>query len=69
MATYKAIQDYVKNKHGYMPKTCWIAHVKDQCGLKPKMATNRQSANSRVHPCPTEKQKDNREAFVHFKML
>jgi hypothetical protein len=69
MATYKEIQDYVKKQKGYTPKTCWIAHVKEISGLKPKKANNRQASNSRVHPCPTEKQKDIREAFSHFKML
>jgi hypothetical protein len=69
MATYKEIQEYVKNQYGYTPKTCWIAHMKEINGLKPKIANNRHSTNSRVHPCPIEKQKDIREAFLHFKML
>ena len=34
MATYKQIQEYVRDKYGYSPKTCWIAHMKDVCGLQ-----------------------------------
>jgi len=69
MATYKQIQDYVKNKHGYIPKSCWIAHVKEICGLNPKTATNRQAGVGRAHPCPKNKQDDLRQAFLHFELI
>jgi len=48
MATYKEIQEYVKMNYGYIPKTCWIAHTKEICGLSPKVANNRNDINSRV---------------------
>ena len=51
MATYKQIQDYVKENNGYVPKTCWIAHVKELCGLNPQVAVNRHSTN-RTILCP-----------------
>ncbi|NHN35628.1 hypothetical protein [Paenibacillus agricola] len=38
MATYKQIQDYVKQQYGYIPKSCWIAHMKEVNGLNPKMS-------------------------------
>ena len=41
MATYKQIQAFVKGKHGFQPKTCWIAHVKEMAGLEVKPAWNR----------------------------
>lgn len=69
MATYKQIQEYIKQKHGYTAKTCWIAHMKEVCGLKPKISPNRHSSNSRVHPCPPAKQHDVKEAFRHFNMI
>ncbi|TVY02403.1 hypothetical protein [Paenibacillus cremeus] len=69
MATYKQVQGYVKQKYGYLPKTYWIAHMKEVCGLNPKTAQNRYSPNSRVHPCPPEKQNDIRDSFQHFKMI
>lgn len=69
MATYKEIQEYIKQKYGYTPKSCWIAHMKEVCGLHPRIAHNRFSPNSRTNPCPPDKQDDLKEAFKHFKMI
>lgn len=69
MATYKQIQEYVKEKYGFSPKTCWIAHMKEVCGVPVKNAPNRRSPNSRVFPCPADKEPAIREAFEHFKMI
>lgn len=69
MATYKQIQEYIKNTNGYTPKTCWIAHMKEICGLNPKVSPNRYSLESRTHTCPSEKQDDLRNAFIYFKMI
>ena len=33
MATYKQIQTWVKQNHGFVPQTCWIADVKSKSGL------------------------------------
>ena len=51
MATYKQIANYVKQKSGFVPKTGWIAHVKEINGLKPRRSPNRQGAG-RMVPCP-----------------
>ena len=69
MATYKEIQTYIKEKHGYSVKTCWIADAKKKCGLEPKIAPNRLDPNSRVHPCPDNKLDDIKNAFRHFGMI
>ncbi|OMD93551.1 hypothetical protein [Paenibacillus odorifer] len=69
MATYKQIQEYVKHECGYIPKSCWIAHMKELSGLHPKMSSRRYSPNARVHPCPIEKQDDIKESFQYFKMI
>jgi len=69
MVTYKHIQDYVKKTYGYVPKSCWIAHVKELNGLNPKIAPNRRSATIRKYPCPQERQEDIRKAFAHFGLL
>lgn len=69
LATYKQIQEYINKKHGYVPKTCWIAHIKEIVGLKPKISPNRHSINKRVHPCPENKQADLNEAFKYFNMI
>jgi hypothetical protein len=68
MATYKQIQSYVKQRYGYMPKTCWIAHVKELVGMSVPRSPNRQG-DERMHPCPVDKQNDIREALQHFGML
>ena len=69
MATYRQIEAYVKENYGYKPKPCWIAHMKEVCGLNPRVSPNRHSPTERVHPCPTEKQDDLRTAFEYFKMI
>lgn len=47
MATYKEIQGYVKETYGFSPKTCWIAHMKEVCGIPVKNAPNRISPSQR----------------------
>ena len=69
MATYKEIQSYVKEVNGYSAKSCWIAHMKEVCGLNPKMSARRYSKTERVHPCPENKQNDIKEAFKYFNMI
>ena len=69
MATYAEIQELVKANHGFTPKTCWIAHVKDLCGLNPRIAPNRISQESRMNPCPDDKIEAIREALKFFKMI
>lgn len=41
MATYKEIQEYIRNEKGYMAQTCWIAHTKSLCGIQTRNAPNR----------------------------
>jgi hypothetical protein len=68
MATYKQIQDWVKQQYGFIPKTCWIAHVKSLSGLPMRKASNRQGA-VRVEPCPLFKVDPIRSALRHFRMI
>lgn len=68
MATYVEIQAYVKTKHGYTPKTCWIAHMKELTHQSLRRAPNRQGPE-RVEPCPEGKRADILEAFRHFRMV
>ena len=67
MAIYKQIQANVKHKYGFVPKTCWIAHVKEICGLPLKKAWNRKG--ERINPCPSGKIEFIKDAFRHFKMI
>jgi hypothetical protein len=69
VATYKQIQNYIKNKHSFLIKTCWIAHVKEICGLNPSIAHNRKSKSEREHPCPPNKIKYIKEALKYFEMI
>ena len=69
MATYKEIQSYVKEKYGFQPKTCWIAHMKEICGIPVKNAPNRISPDNREKPCPPKKMAYIKDAFAHFGMI
>ena len=67
MVAYKEIQAYVKSKYGFVPKTCWITHVKELCGLPLRETWNRSSERS--NPCPPNKIEFIKDAFRHFKMI
>lgn len=69
MATYKEIQNYVLEKYNVTVKTCWIAHVKEMCGILTSRAPNRIDANRRTNPCPMSKEGYIRDAFRHFGMI
>jgi hypothetical protein len=68
MATYREVSDFVRRNFGFVPKSCWIAHVKELSGLPVKRAWNR-SSQGRKMPCPLEKVEPIRAAFRHFGML
>lgn len=55
MPTYKQIQNHVRTTLGFVPKPCWIAHIKSDYGLTTRVAPNRADPNARMHPCPPEK--------------
>ena len=66
--SYKNIKDWVKANYGYVPQTCWIAHVKELCGLSIKPSWNRIGA-VRQKPCPPEKIADIKAALKHFSLI
>jgi hypothetical protein len=68
MATYKEIQKWVKKEYSFVPKSCWIAHVKEISGLPIHKAYNRVGVN-RLIPCPMEKKEGIRSAFIYFGMI
>jgi len=69
MATYREIQNYIKQKYGFVPETCWIAHAKEKCGIPIRPAPNRIYVDKRVRPCPEDKFPAIREALKHFGMI
>lgn len=55
MATYDQIcKDVMARHRTKFIQDCWIAHVKELNGLKPRQSHNRQSADVRVKPCPSD---------------
>jgi hypothetical protein len=68
MATYNEIQQWIKKKYGFSVETCWIADVKEKCGLPMRTAHNRKG-KERMKPCPKNKIRYITKAFRHFKMI
>jgi len=68
LATIKEIQDWVKEHYGFKPKSCWIAHVKELCGIYVKPSWNRQG-EERMNPCPPEKRPAIEEALRRLGMV
>ena len=66
MPTYKEIQTAVKSKYGFVPKTCWIADVKEKMGLPVKRSHRRKG--DRMYPCPENKQKYIEAAIKELKI-
>lgn len=69
MATYKQIQEYIKKEFGFLCKSCWIAHMKEFCGLSVKISPRKISSNIRQVPCPENKKEAIRAAFRYFHMI
>ena len=65
MATYKQIQDWVKQNYGWHVKTCWIAHCKERAGFAMRSAPNRQGS-VRKYPCPSNREEAIFDAFRYF---
>ncbi len=68
MAPYREIQLWVRQRFGFVPQTCWIAHVKEIHGLPKRTSWNREGPE-RVKPCPPEKRPAIEAAFKHFGMI
>ena len=52
-ATYAEIRECVKQQFGFVPRTSWIAHVKELNGLR--VVPNRPKPRLRQVPCPPDK--------------
>jgi len=69
MATYKQIRQYVTENHHRGVETCWIAHVKELNGLRPRVAPNRIDRGTRANPCSNWARPLIEEAMRHFRMI
>jgi hypothetical protein len=67
--TYNAIQKFVQRRHGFVPTSGWITHVKAVSGLPTRRAANRAARGRRVVPCPADKREAIEEALRHFRLI
>ena len=68
MATYAEIAAWVKKKHGFTAKPCWIADRKDAYGLideRRRVAKGK----ARENPCPVDRAPMIDAAMRHFGMI
>ena len=63
--TYRAIRAYIYARHGFSPRTGWIAHVKELSGLTLRPTHNRRDP-TRADPCPPRRRADVEEALPHL---
>jgi hypothetical protein len=69
MNTYKAVQRKVKQDAGFVPKSCWIAHVLEMNGQHVRPAHNRKDRGTRQVPCPPDKRKPIERALRELKKI
>jgi hypothetical protein len=69
MATDAEIRKFVQRHHGFIPKTGWIAHVKEVHGVPTLRGANRARRGRDVEPCPQEKREAIEEALRHFGVI
>jgi len=67
--TYKDIQEWVKRTFAFVPKTCWIAHMKESLGFPTRVASNRLTREFRTNPCPEARRAAILAAFMHFDLI
>jgi len=69
VATYKKIQDEIRQTHQITVKTCWIADVKRQHGKTRRIAHNRINPKQVKYPCPQDKQNIIEESMKRLGVL
>lgn len=69
MATYREAQERVRKHEGFVPQTCWIAHVLSDHGRTSGAAPNRQDPWARAKPCPPHRRAAIERSLRSLKML
>jgi len=69
MATDVQIQKFVQSRHGFIPKTGWIAHGKEVHNIPTLREAKRSGRGRALEPCPAEKREAIEEALRHFGMF
>ena len=67
--TVKQIQEYTKSNYGFIAKSCWIADVKEKCGIHVNPGWNRKDPNERKNPCPTDKIEKVKTALKFYNLI
>jgi len=68
MGVYGRVQKNVKRHDGFVPKSGWIAHMKQICGLPVKKAWNR-AGKGRLAPCPADRQQVILDFFKRLELI
>ena len=63
MATDDEIQKFVQHHHGFIPKTGWIAHVKEVHGVPTLRGANRARRDRDIEPCPPKSVRQSKRRF------
>jgi hypothetical protein len=69
MATYREAQEHVRKHEGFVPQTCWIAHVLSDHGRTRGVAPNRHDPAVRVKPCPAHRRQAIERSLRALEML
>jgi len=69
MATDTEIKKFVQQHHGVIPKTGWIAHVKEVHGVPTVRGAKRARRDRSIEPCSPEKRESIEEALRHFGVI
>ena len=69
MATFREVTHQVRRTSGFVPKTCWVAHVLSDHGKTNRTAPNRQSLEQRTIPFPVSKRPAIEAASHYFEMI
>jgi len=69
MATDVEIQKFVQHRHGFIPKTEWIAHVKAVHSIPTLREAERTRHARALEPCPADKREAIEEALRHFGVI
>jgi len=69
MATYRQIQDYIRENGNGNVRSCWIADIKERHKIPVRRAWSREPGPKRVNPCPDRKTAVIENALRHFKMI
>jgi hypothetical protein len=69
MTTYREVQNRVREQYGFVPKTCWIAHILSDHNSLTRRAVSLMNVGVRRYPCPDDKRPPIETVLREFHML